>query len=125
VNVRAFNPAYTIDVEGDEGDRPPAEEEHLDVEVDPGEHRTDGDRTAEPAETRLRDLCLIDEALPSSSPEEAVASSLLALRHSTPTIPLAEAAVDDGGDGLFVSEGSPIAPRHTEPMSSEQAAIAK
>jgi hypothetical protein len=96
MDVRAFDLAHAIDVKGDKGDGPPAEEEHLDVAVDSGEHRTDGDRTAKPTETRLRDLCLIDEPLPSSSPEEAVASSLLALRHSTPTIPLAEAAVDDG-----------------------------
>jgi hypothetical protein len=119
VNVRTFDPAHAIDVEGDEGDRPPAEEEHLDVEVNSGEHCTDGNRTAEPTETRLRDLCLMDEALPSSSPEEeVVASSLLALRRSTPTAPSIEVTADDRGDDLFVSKDPAVASQPIRPVSS-------
>jgi hypothetical protein len=104
MDVGAFDPVPTTDVEG-EGGRTSAEEEHPNVEVDPGEHGIDGNRTAEPTEVRLRGLHLTDGPPPSSSPEEeVVASGPLALRRSTPTAPSVGAAVDDVGDDGFISD---------------------
>jgi hypothetical protein len=119
VDVQAFDPVGSVDFGGDEGHGPTAEEEHPDVEVDPGEHCTDGDRTAEPTEIRLRGLRLADDPPPSSSPEEeVVASSLLALRCSTDTAPFVGRVMDDGGDGPFVSEDPAAALRPIQPVSS-------
>lgn len=118
VDVRAFDPVRTMDVEGDEGDGTTAEEGHLNMEVDSGEHRTNGDRTAEPTEICLGGLHLADASPPTSSPEEeVVASSLLALRHSTPTASFVEAAVDDGRDGL---EGPDLTSKPGGPVLSEE-----
>jgi hypothetical protein len=107
-DVQAFDPVCAIDVEGDEGDGPTAEEEHPDTEVVSDEHGTDGDQTAEPTEIRLRGLRLAGGPPSSSSSEgEVTASSrLLALRRSTPTAPFVERATDDGGDDLSVAPQS-------------------
>jgi hypothetical protein len=127
VDVQAFNPVRAVDVEGDEGDeggRTTGEEERLNMGVDSGEHRTNDDRTVEPAEVCLRGLRLADGPPPSSSSEEEViASGLLALRRPTPTAPFVERATveratEDGGDDPFVSEDLAAVSQPIRPVSS-------
>lgn len=116
-------------VEGDdERDGAAAGEEYRDMEVGRGgcgEHNINSDRTAEPTETGLRGLRLADGPPLPSSPEEVVASSLLALRRSTPTAPITEAALDDGGDGLFVSQDTPTASKPTDTSSRDECATTR
>ena len=112
-------------VEGDdERDRAAAGEEHRDIEVERGEcgkHYTNSDRTAEPTETGLRGLRLADGPPPPSSPEEeVVTSSLLALRRSSPTAPIMEAALDDSRDSLFVSQDTPTVSKPTDTISRDE-----
>ena len=107
-----------MNVEGDGGDGTTAEEGHLNTEVDSGEHRTNSDRTAEPTEIYLGGLYLADASLPTSSPkEEVIASSLLALRRSTPTTSFVEVAIDDGRDSL---EGPDLTSKPSGPVLSEE-----
>jgi len=113
----------TLGVEGDDGrDRAAAGEEYRNI----GEHYTNSDRTTEPIEIGLRGLYLADGPLPPSSPEEeVVASSLLALRRSTPTAPITEAALDDGRDSLFVSQDTPTASKPTDTISRDEYATTR
>jgi len=113
----------TSGIEGDDGrDGAAAGEEYRNI----GEHYTNSDRTTEPTEIGLRGLHLADGPLPPSSPEEeVVASSLLALRRSTPTAPITEAALDDGGDSLFVSQDTPTASKPTDTISRDECATTR
>ena len=113
----------TSGVEGDDGrDGAATGEEYRNT----GEHYTNSNRTTEPTEIGLRGLHLADGPPPPSSPEEeVVASSLLALRRSTPTAPIIEAALDDGRDGLFVSQDTPIASKPTNTISRDECATTR